>query len=100
MEYYISNTGSYQKGFTKRELIAYLSDALGSDYTITPSSKFGAVSAIVEKSKSALDAKLEAGQNQNRKYSREYSGKNVEWAVNNDIITENERAAFFTRSQM
>lgn len=46
-------------------------------------------------SKSALDAKLEAGQNQNRKYSREYSGKNVEWAVNNDIITENERAAFF-----
>lgn len=95
MEYYISNTGSYQKGFTKRELIAYLSDALGSDYTITPSSKFGAVSAIVEKSKSALDAKLEAGQNQNRKYSREYSGKNVEWAVNNDIITENERAAFF-----
>ena len=96
MEYYISNTGSYQKGFTKRELIAYLSDALGSDYTITPSSKYGAVSAIVEKKgKSALDAKREAGQNQNRKYSREYSGKNVEWAVNNDIITENERAAFF-----
>lgn len=95
MEYYITNTGSYQKGFTKRELVAYLSDALGSNYTVTPSSKFGAVSAIVEKSKSALDAKLEAGQNQNRKYSREYSGKNVEWAVNNDIITENERAAFF-----
>ena len=47
MEYYISNTGSYQKGFTKRELVAYLSDALGSNYTVTPSSKFGAVSAIV-----------------------------------------------------
>lgn len=49
MEYYISNTGSYQKGFTKKELVAYLSDALGKDYTIVGTNKFGAVSAVVTK---------------------------------------------------
>ena len=49
MEYYISNTGSYQKGFTKKELVAYLSDALGKDYTVVGTNKFGAVSAVVTK---------------------------------------------------
>ncbi len=84
MEYYISNTGSYQKGFTKKELVAYLSDALGNGYTVVGTNKFGAVSAVVTKKPSSAV-----------RYSREYNGKNVEWAVNNDIISEKERAAFF-----
>ncbi len=49
MEYYISNTGSYQKGFTKKELVAYLNDALGDGYTVAGTNKFGAVSAVVTK---------------------------------------------------
>ena len=49
MEYYISNTGSYQKGFTKPELVAYLRDALGEGYSVNPTSMFGAVSAVVTK---------------------------------------------------
>ena len=47
MEYFISNTGGYQKGFTSRELVAYLKDALGDGFTVEPTKKFGAVSAIV-----------------------------------------------------
>ena len=53
MEYYISNTGSYQKGFTKKELVAYLSDALGDGYTVVGTNKFGAVSAVVTKKPSS-----------------------------------------------
>lgn len=52
MEYFIprtAKTGSYQKGFTKTELVAYLQDALGEGYTVEPTNKFGAVSAIVTK---------------------------------------------------
>ena len=63
MEYYISNTGSYQKGFTKKELVAYLSDALGNGYTVVGTNKFGAVSAVVTKNPSSAV-----------KYSREASG--------------------------
>lgn len=47
MEYFISNTGSYQKGFTSKELVSYLKDALGGGFTVEPTRKFGAVSAIV-----------------------------------------------------
>lgn len=47
MEYFISNTGSYQKGFTQRELVAYLKDALGDSFSVEPTKKFGGVSAIV-----------------------------------------------------
>lgn len=42
MEYFIprtAKTGSYQKGFTKPELIAYLQDALGDGFTVTAGSK-------------------------------------------------------------
>jgi hypothetical protein len=49
MEYFISNTGSYQKGFTQRELVAYLKDALGDGFSVEPTKKFGGVSAIVTK---------------------------------------------------
>lgn len=49
MEYYISNTGSYQKGFTKSELVAYLQDALGNGYDVKATNMFGAVSAVVTK---------------------------------------------------
>lgn len=47
MEYFISNTGSYQKGFTSKELVSYLRDALGDGFTVEPTKEFGAVSAVV-----------------------------------------------------
>lgn len=49
MEWFVDSTGSYQKGFTKPELVAYLEDALGEGFTVKPTNMFGAVSAIVTK---------------------------------------------------
>ena len=49
MEYFIENTGSYQKGFTPAELRAYLQDALGDGFTVRPAKNFGKVSAVVTK---------------------------------------------------
>ena len=89
MEYYISNTGSYQKGFTKKELVAYLSDALGKDYTIVGTNKFGAVSAVVTKQAEV-----------SKKFSREPERLNelrrqnetmLAQATNEDAANDNER---------
>jgi hypothetical protein len=60
MEYFISNTGSYQKGFTKSELKAYLEDALGPGFTVKIDNTFGKASAVVTKN----------GSEENAKYSR------------------------------
>lgn len=49
MEYYISKSGSYQKGFTPNELKAYLEDVLGDGFTVEKTRMFGKVSAIVTK---------------------------------------------------
>lgn len=89
MEYYISNTGSYQKGFTKKELVAYLSDALGKNYTIVGTNKFGAVSAVVTKQAEV-----------SKKFSREPERLNelrrqnetmLAQATNEDAANDNER---------
>lgn len=53
MEWYVGNTGSYQKGFTANELKAYLQDALGSDYTVEKAGWFGKASVIVTKDANA-----------------------------------------------
>ena len=57
MEYFISNTGSYQKGFTSKELVSYLRDALGNGFTVEPTRKFGAVSAIVTRNEARFSLK-------------------------------------------
>ena len=57
MEYFISNTGSYQKGFTSKELVSYLRDALGDGFTVEPTRKFGAVSAIVTRNEARFSLK-------------------------------------------
>lgn len=49
MEWYVAPTGSYQKGFTRAELVAYLKDALGKNFTVEPTTLFGKSSAIVTK---------------------------------------------------
>ena len=49
MEWYVDSTGSYQKGFTRPELVAYLRDALGEGFTVEPATFFGKTSAIVRK---------------------------------------------------
>ncbi len=49
MEWYVDSTGSYQKGFTRPELIAYLQDALGKGYSVEPATFFGKTAAIVRK---------------------------------------------------
>jgi len=45
-----TSKGSYQKGFTKNELVSYLQDALGYGYDVKPVSWFGGVSAEITKS--------------------------------------------------
>lgn len=49
MEWIETVKGSYQKGFTKSELVAYLQDALGEGFTVKPSNAFGGVAAVVTK---------------------------------------------------
>ncbi len=49
MEWYVESTGSYQKGFTRTELVAYLEDALGDGFTVEPTTFFGKSAAIVTK---------------------------------------------------
>lgn len=49
MEWYVAPTGSYQKGFTRAELVAYLKDALGNNFKVEPTTLFGKSSAIVTK---------------------------------------------------
>ena len=49
MEWYVTPTGSYQKGFTRSELVAYLQDALGKNFSVVPTTQFGKASAIVTK---------------------------------------------------
>lgn len=51
MEWIETARGSYQKGFTKPELVAYLQDALGDGFTVTPTSLQSSVAAIVTKKK-------------------------------------------------
>ena len=49
MEWIETVKGSYQKGFTKPELVAYLQDALGDGFTVKPTNIFGGVAAVVTK---------------------------------------------------
>ena len=89
MEYYISNTGSYQKGFTKKELVAYLSDALGKDYTIVGTNKFGAVSAVV--TKQAEVSKKFSREPERLNELRRQNERNLAQATAEDAANENER---------
>lgn len=49
MEWIETVKGSYQKGFTKPELVAYLQDALGDGFTVKPTNIFGGVAAVITK---------------------------------------------------
>lgn len=89
MEYYISNTGSYQKGFTKKELVAYLSDALGKDYTIVGTNKFGAVSAVV--TKQAEVSKKFSREPERLNELRRQNERKLAQATAEDAANENER---------
>ena len=55
MEWIETARGSYQKGFKKSELVAYLQDALGDGYEVAPTSLQSSVAAIVTKKR---DGKL------------------------------------------
>ena len=63
-EWYVAPTGSYQKGFTRSELVAYLRDALGENFYVEPVSFFGKSSVVVTKlsNKSNLQYSLKAGE--------------------------------------
>lgn len=89
MEYYISNTGSYQKGFTKKELVAYLSDALGKDYTVVGTNKFGAVSAVV--TKQAEVSKKFSREPERLNELRRQNERKLAQATAEDAENENER---------
>lgn len=49
MEVIVDSTGAYQKGFTKEELVGYLSEVLGDGFDVKVSTKFGTVAAEVTK---------------------------------------------------
>lgn len=89
MEYYISNTGSYQKGFTKKELVSYLSDALGEDYTVVGTNKFGAVSAVV--TKQAEVSKKFSREPERLNELRRQNERKLAQATAEDAANENER---------
>lgn len=89
MEYYISNTGSYQKGFTKKELVSYLSDALGEDYTVVGTNKFGAVSAVV--TKQAKVSKKFSREPERLNELRRQNERKLAQATAEDAANENER---------
>ena len=57
LEVYISKSGSYQKGFTKPELKAYLQDALGDGFTVENTNKFSKISAVVTKTADVMYSK-------------------------------------------
>ena len=65
MEWFVSSTGSYQKGFTRSELVAYLKDALGTDFTVQGTTKFGKAAAVVTKNENVRyalsDSQTESG---------------------------------------
>ena len=54
MEWIETARGSYQKGFTKTELVAYLQDALGDGFTVESTSLQSPVAAIVTKKDSGI----------------------------------------------
>lgn len=48
-EYFVANTGSYQKGFSTTELKAYIQDALGDDFEVTSTNVITSPSVLVTK---------------------------------------------------
>lgn len=64
MEWYVADTGSYQKGFTRKELTAYLQDALGNNFTISPASFYGKTAVVVTKNPKS-DIRYSISENQN-----------------------------------
>lgn len=89
MEYFIprtAKTGSYQKGFTKPELIAYLEDALGDGFTVTPGSKvFGGSTptAIVTKNGGAKYSLTSDSE------GRQLSAEQREYFKDSKVVDEN-----------
>ena len=65
LEVYITKSGSYQKGFTRKELVAYLQDALGDGYTVRADNRFGKVSAVVTKA-ADTDVRFELRSDENQ----------------------------------
>ena len=106
MEYFISNTGSYQKGFTSKELVGYLRDALGDGFTVEPTKEFGAVSAVVTKKNEAkketrysLKARgvyeyTDAEKKQHAKDAAAYFGTTYKWSETGYITADGRRLDF------
>ena len=74
LEVYITKSGSYQKGFTRNELVAYLQDALGDGYTVRADNRFGKVSAVVTKATNT-DVRFELRDNQGRELTQAQAEK-------------------------
>lgn len=68
MEYYIAKSGSYQKGFTKSELVAYLEDALGDGFSVAHISFFGKTAAVVTKESKDIRYSRRVSAEQDAKY--------------------------------
>ncbi len=72
MEWIETTRGSYQKGFKKAELVAYLKDALGNGFTVEPTSLQSPVAAIVTKKPSVQYSLSDSDGKQLSKGQQEY----------------------------
>lgn len=89
MEVIVSGTGAYQKGFTQKELISYLSSTLGEGFVVVkPDVSFGTVCAeVIKDDVVVFDGSVE----DKRKFARKRKSRlNVEWAM--DVFGQNEKA--------
>lgn len=86
MEWYVTPTGSYQKGFTRAELVAYLQDALGKNFSVVPTTQFGKTSAIVTKRaegiKFSLSDTSEGFMHHDREFYETEKGKRIASTMN------------------
>jgi hypothetical protein len=111
MEYFISNTGSYQKGFTSKELVGYLRDALGDGFTVEPTKEFGAVSAVVTKGSGAKEGTryslkargvydyTDAEKKQHAKDAAAYFGTTYKWSETGYITAAGRKLDFSGRHE-
>ncbi len=93
MEWYVAPTGSYQKGFTRTELVAYLKDALGKNFTVEPTTLFGKSSAIVTKIAEDIRYSLKNDTTE-RRYFAELSDGQVK-----KLIADNSKLKVYTKAE-
>ena len=77
-----TSKGSYQKGFTKTELVSYLQDALEGEFDVKPVTWFGNISAIATKKAARYSRDVQSLQNdvvRSERYRKLDEQRQTEW---------------------